>query len=247
MAAIGKAYKKAALVFHPDKLGDKLTEKDKEVWLKIQDAYETLTDPVKRKKYDSSLPFDDKIPKAADVTDENFFEVYKKCFSRNARFSTIKPVPELGDFFTSIEDVRKFYNFWDNFKTWREFSQYDEYDVEEAQDRYEKRWMEKQNRNERKKHDKEERKRIIDLTDGAYKLDPRIRAAEALEAAAAEAAKKAKKEAKQNYYREIEEKKQREEEAASKLKEEAAAKLAEEKEAKKAAAKKYRETVKEVI
>ena len=34
-AQIGKAYRKAALIFHPDKLGDKLTEKDKEVWLKI--------------------------------------------------------------------------------------------------------------------------------------------------------------------------------------------------------------------
>ena len=33
---IGLAYKKAALHFHPDKLGDKITEKDKEVWLKIQ-------------------------------------------------------------------------------------------------------------------------------------------------------------------------------------------------------------------
>ena len=32
---IGKAYKKAALLFHPDKLGDKLTQKDKDVWLKI--------------------------------------------------------------------------------------------------------------------------------------------------------------------------------------------------------------------
>ena len=34
-ADIGKAYKKAALLFHPDKLGDKMTAKDKEVWLKI--------------------------------------------------------------------------------------------------------------------------------------------------------------------------------------------------------------------
>jgi len=33
--AIHSAYKKAALHFHPDKLGAKLTEKDKEVWLKI--------------------------------------------------------------------------------------------------------------------------------------------------------------------------------------------------------------------
>ena len=34
-AEIGKAYKKAALKCHPDKLGDKLTEKDKAVWLQI--------------------------------------------------------------------------------------------------------------------------------------------------------------------------------------------------------------------
>ena len=73
---IGKAYKKAALHFHPDKLGDKLTEKDKEVWLKIQNAYETLTDPIKRKKYDSNLPFDDKIPSKGDYDDESFYEVF---------------------------------------------------------------------------------------------------------------------------------------------------------------------------
>ena len=30
-----KAYRKMALKYHPDKLGDKLTERDKEVWLKI--------------------------------------------------------------------------------------------------------------------------------------------------------------------------------------------------------------------
>ena len=66
-AQIGKAYKKAAVLFHPDKLGDKITDKDKEVWLKIQNAYETLIDPAKRKKYDSSLPFDDNIPEEDDV------------------------------------------------------------------------------------------------------------------------------------------------------------------------------------
>jgi len=32
---IHSSYKKAALHFHPDKLGANLTEKDKEVWLKI--------------------------------------------------------------------------------------------------------------------------------------------------------------------------------------------------------------------
>ena len=66
--------------------------------------------------------------------------------------------------------------------------------------------MEKENRNQRKKHNKEERKRIIDLVDLSYRLDPRIRAEEAKEAEAKEAAKKAKKALKANKHREVEQK-----------------------------------------
>jgi DnaJ family protein C protein 2 len=131
-AAIGKAYKKAALQYHPDKLGDKFTENDKKIWLSVQKAYETLMDPAKRKKYDSSLPFDEAIPKKSDVTDETFFEKFQSVFNNNARFSTKKPVPSIGDINTDMAEVKKFYRFWDNFKTWREFSQYDEYDLEDA-------------------------------------------------------------------------------------------------------------------
>jgi DnaJ homolog subfamily C member 2 len=174
-AQIGKAYRKAALHFHPDKLGDAITEKDKEVWLKIQNAYDTLIDPVKRKKYDSSLPFDDKCPSKDDFTsDAKFYELLNRCFNNNARFSQIKPVPTIGDNSTPMDEVYKFYKFWDNFKTWREFSQYDEYDLDEAGDRYERRWMENQNKKCRAKYDKEERKRIFDLVELAYSNDPRI-------------------------------------------------------------------------
>jgi hypothetical protein len=41
---IKQSYKKLALMYHPDKLGASITESDKEVWLKIQAAYETLID-----------------------------------------------------------------------------------------------------------------------------------------------------------------------------------------------------------
>ena len=41
-ADIGRAYKQAALHFHPDKLGDKFTEGDKEVWLKIFPSSERI-------------------------------------------------------------------------------------------------------------------------------------------------------------------------------------------------------------
>lgn len=132
-----------ALTYHPDKLGDKANANTKKIWLQIQTAYDTLTDSAKRKKYDSSLPFDDKLPKESElVDDEAFFELFAKCFANNAKFAVVKPVPHIGNKDTPIEEVYKFYKYWDSFKTWREFSQYDEYDTEEAQDRYEKRWME---------------------------------------------------------------------------------------------------------
>lgn len=85
-------------------------------------------------------------------------------------------MPSLGDANTPIEEVLKFYKFWDNFKTWREFSQHDEYDTEEANDRYEKRWMEQKNKKTRAVYDKDEHKRLFKLVDNAMTTDPRIRA-----------------------------------------------------------------------
>ena len=123
------------------------------------------------------MPFDDKIPKESDLdSDEAFFELFKKCFATNAKFAIIRPVPDLGDLNTPIEEVWRFYKYWDSFKTWREFSQYDEYDTEEAQDRYEKRWMEQQNRRGRKGYEKDERKRLIKMSTRCYDFDPRIQA-----------------------------------------------------------------------
>lgn len=192
-AEISKAYKKITLKYHPDKIaarGDKLTENAKEVWLKIQKAYNTLTDADKRKKYDSSLPFDEAIPKESEVKDaKQFYELFSKCFQNNAKFAVTKPAPELGDENTPIDDVYKFYRYWDSFKTWREFSQYDEYDEEEAQDRYERRWMQNENKRGRKKYEKAERKRIILMSTRSYDNDPRITAEKEKEAAEKSAAK----------------------------------------------------------
>ncbi len=94
-----------ALLYHPDKLGDKITQSDKDVWLKIQNAYETLVDPVQRRKFDSSLPFDDSIPSEEydTITEDNFFELFEPVFRRNARFAKKKPVPNIGDDETPIE------------------------------------------------------------------------------------------------------------------------------------------------
>jgi DnaJ homolog subfamily C member 2 len=58
----------------------------------------------------------------------------------------------MGDDSTPMKEVRQFYAYWDTFQTWREFSQYDEYNTEEAQDRYERRYMENENKKIRSKY-----------------------------------------------------------------------------------------------
>lgn len=82
-----------------------------------------MIDVSKRRRYDSSLPFDDSVPSESDdIKDETFFDIFEVVFRRNARFAKKKPVPNLGDPNTPIADVFKFYKYWDAFDSWREFS-----------------------------------------------------------------------------------------------------------------------------
>lgn len=132
-------------------------------------------DPAKRRKYDSSLPFDDKIPEEGKFDDSTFYDVFTKCFNLNSRWSTKQPTPNFGNEHMPLPNVKKFYKFWTEFKSWREFSQYDEYDITEASDRYERRYMQQENKRCRAKYEKAERARIIKLVETAYENDPRIR------------------------------------------------------------------------
>lgn len=103
---IKSAYRKLALIYHPDKLGEQVSESEKEIWLKIQNAYETLIDPIQRKKYDSSLPFNDSIPSESEViniSEEAFYEIFEVVFRRNSLFAKKKPVPNMGDTTTPME------------------------------------------------------------------------------------------------------------------------------------------------
>lgn len=48
-------------------------------------------------------------------------------------------------FFPLWKQVNNFYNYWVHFQSWRDFSLEGEHDLEDAQDRFEKRWMMKEN------------------------------------------------------------------------------------------------------
>merc|ERR1719197_1247288 len=187
-ADLKKAYRNMVLRYHPDK-NDLVSD---EIFKKIQTAYDVLTDPVLRQEYDSTLPFDDSIPSATLAEDADFFEVFGPVFRRNAKWSSDKRVPMLGNVRTPIEKVLKFYDFWTQFKSWRSWPQLNEHDPEEAESREERRWMERRNAAIQRKNKLAEKARLNELVTRARALDPRIKNYNAKDARKKAAAKRAR-------------------------------------------------------
>lgn len=149
-------------------------KQDDDYFTCITRAYEILGNPVKRRAYDSVDPeFDDGMPSSSTI-EKDFYGVFKKYFEMNARWTEKKRVPAFGDDSATRDDVDRFYNFWYDFESWREFSYLDEEDKDKGADRDERRWIEKQNKTIRAKRKKEEMSRIRTLVDLAYNNDPRI-------------------------------------------------------------------------
>ena len=222
---IRKNYKKLALLYHPDKKeinNEKEKEEANKIWVRFQDAYETLTDADKKQKYDSTFKFNEAIPNESvaskiekfykdlkydeiivnstinkdekndevnntsislkndklseKITEMNktFFREFGPTFLRNSIWSNKKPVPKIGDMNSDIKKVRRFYNFWYNFSSWRDFEVEGEYNLDEAENRWEKRAMMKENKKLKAAKLKDEKARLKLLVDLAYKSDPRI-------------------------------------------------------------------------
>ncbi|XP_065912315.1 dnaJ homolog subfamily C member 2-like isoform X2 [Dysidea avara] len=198
---IRKAYRRTVMKYHPDKQ-DVSSEplppdSDQEaVFTCIKIAYDILSTPKKRRAYDSVDPnFDDTLPSVTDYNKEHFFEVFGPVFKSNARWSNKRPVPLLGNSQLSYEELDKFYTFWYNFDSWREFSYEDQEEIDKAENREERRWLERQNKSERQRKRREEVQRLRDLVDNAYKCDPRIEKYLAQEQEEKAAKKRAKEEA----------------------------------------------------
>lgn len=83
---IRRAYHKACLKYHPDKTG---RGEEDEIFLLVKSAFDTLSDPIKRRSYDSSVDFDESIPKeGCMLSDEEFYAEYGPVFERNLRFAS---------------------------------------------------------------------------------------------------------------------------------------------------------------
>ncbi|CAD6902993.1 unnamed protein product [Tilletia controversa] len=187
------AHRKKVLKHHPDKkAGTSGSSNDDSFFKCIAKAHEVLANPERRRQFDSvdEAIDDEKVPTGKEKP-EKFCALWGPVFEREARFSEPKKgkVPSIGDDNSSKEEVNAFYDFWYNFDSWRSFEYLDK-DINEGSDnRDEKRYMEKKNKNERTRRKKEDNTRVRNLVDKALAADPRIKKFKAEEKAAREAKK----------------------------------------------------------
>ncbi|KAJ3809842.1 DnaJ domain-containing protein [Lentinula lateritia] len=211
------AHRKKVLKHHPDKkasstapqstssllTGLNLNTNDDAFFKCIAKAHEVLTNPEKRRQYDSvdhelmDAQEDDPIPSTfaktnKSLSDAEFFKIFTPIFERESRFSKKQPVPMLGDINASKEHVEGFYDSWYNFDSWRSFEWLDKEINEGSDNRDDKRYTEKKNKSERARRKKEDIARLRLLVDLTLSFDPRIKRIKQQEKEAREAKKAAK-------------------------------------------------------
>ncbi|KAI4200012.1 MAG: hypothetical protein LQ346_002485 [Caloplaca aetnensis] len=175
---IKRAHRKKVLRHHPDKRAATGSSEDDSFFKCIQKAFEILTDPVKRRQYDSvdeNANVDPPSKKAASKSPSAFYKLWGPVFESEARFSKTQPAPLLGNDKSTKEEVEEFYNFWFNFESWRSFEYQDEDVPDDNENRDQKRHVERKNNNARKKKKTEDTARLRQLVDDCLAGDERIK------------------------------------------------------------------------
>uniref|UniRef100_A0A0K0DDZ6 J domain-containing protein n=1 Tax=Angiostrongylus cantonensis TaxID=6313 RepID=A0A0K0DDZ6_ANGCA len=199
---IKKSYRKLALKWHPDKNLDRLEECTKYFAL-VQSAYEVLSDPHEKAFYDRHRESILRGGFGVDVKEDSldlfqffttgcyagyegpkgFFAVFKNVFDTLSRedYNFIEDpsvcYPTFGDATSDYETVTgPFYGFWSSFRTARSFAWLDKYNVRQANNRYELRQMEAENKKCRDVGKAERNDQIRELVAFVRKRDPRVKA-----------------------------------------------------------------------
>ena len=172
-AQIKKAHRKKVLKHHPDKKAASGNVNDDQFFKCIQKAMEILSDPVKRRQFDS-VDEHAGVP-APSKKAKDFYKTWGRAFAAEARFSTKQPVPKLGGEDASKEDVDQFYNFFYAFDSWRTFEYLDKDLPDDTDSRDQRRYQEKKNKAERAKRKTEDTARLRQMVDDALSIDPRIK------------------------------------------------------------------------
>ena len=193
------AHRRKVLRHHPDKKAKAGETNDDAFFKCIQKAFEVLSNPERRRQFDSVDPYfialEQDEPTVAELNASSpafFFDTLGPIFEREARFAKNLPAAPLGDINAPKDVVHHFYNYWYNFDSWRSF-EYRDKEVNEGSDsRDDKRYTEKKNKNERARMKKEDTARVRELIDLAEKCDPRIKRIKQEEKEAREARKAVK-------------------------------------------------------
>ena len=172
---IRRAHRKKVLRHHPDKRAAAGGTEDDSFFKCIQKATEILSDPVRRRQFDSVDENANVEPPSKKDSQKNFFKLWNRVFESEARFSKKQPAPQLGNDKSSKEDVEEFYNFWYTFDSWRTFEYLNEDVPDDNENRDQKRHVERKNNNQRKKHKTEDTQRLRNLVDDCLALDERIK------------------------------------------------------------------------
>ncbi|BFZ53986.1 Zuotin [Savitreella phatthalungensis] len=173
-AQIKKAHRKKVLKHHPDKKAALSGNVNDDAFFKcIAKAFEILSDPVKRRQYDS-------VDEGADVPEpskksKDFYKAWGRFFEAEGRFSNRQPVPKLGGDDAPKNEVDQFYDFFYNFDSWRTFEYLDKDLPDDTDSRDQRRYQEKKNKAERAQRKKEDNARLRAKTDEALSLDPRYK------------------------------------------------------------------------
>lgn len=143
--------------YHPD-----VSRGPRQAYILVDIATDILGDKRLRSIYDSSY-FNVEIPEDKIYFEEEFFNVFQKCFDEYARFSVHQPILNLKD--------EGFYTFWNNYKSNRIYIPIDEYYHLNSIDRIEYSKINQDKLNKLKNEDILKFKEILRI---CKKRDPRL-------------------------------------------------------------------------
>ncbi|KAL0237097.1 hypothetical protein PCE1_000494 [Barthelona sp. PCE] len=188
--ALKKAYRRLCMELHPDRNRDN-KEVAQEMYAAMQNAYEILSDPHERAWYDqhkeeilnpnanheaSSLNlnkyFTSACYKGFEDDEEGFFGVYNFVFNTINREEG-SDLPAFGRAGSNLSNVKTFYTRWGQFSSSQTFSWVDVWDTRDGNNRYERRWIEKENNKARKEERKKFNQLVRELILFVQRRDPR--------------------------------------------------------------------------
>ncbi|KAK8893417.1 hypothetical protein M9Y10_021837 [Tritrichomonas musculus] len=189
--ALKKAYRKAAMKWHPDRNHGNAEEATR-VFQLIEHAYSILSDDHERAWYDGhrNLETNEEGQIQASKVDimslfhacayigfseksNGFYPVFRKAFATIAEEENAE-APGFGNADSPWEEVNAFYAYWTCFKTKRSFAYVDIYRLKDAPNAMYRRAMKQDNEKARQKAEREFVSQVRELASYVKKRDPRV-------------------------------------------------------------------------